>query len=189
LSGFKGQVWEGGIRVPFMAQWKGKIPAGKVIEQPVIALDVFPTACVAAGADQSKDQKIDGIDLMPLMTGKADAPVHDALYWRFGAQAAVRSGNYKLVKFKGEPDKLFDLSQDPGEKNDLTSQKPEVVKELAAKYAKWDSGLATPLWRAQRAAGRSQSDAREGRQRDGQPREGRRARARRQGSPASQPAD
>jgi arylsulfatase A-like enzyme len=162
LSGFKGQVWEGGIRIPFMAQWKGKIPAGKVIDQPVIALDVFPTACVAAGADLPKDHKIDGIDLMPLMTGKTDPPVHDALFWRFGAQAAARSGNYKLVRFQGEADKLFDLSADPGEKNDLSAQKPDVAKELAAKYDKWNSQNIRPLWGEQRAAGRSQANPREG---------------------------
>jgi arylsulfatase A-like enzyme len=185
LSGFKGQVWEGGIRVPFMAQWKGKIPAGKVIDQPVIALDVFPTACVAAGADLPKEHKIDGIDLMPLMCGKSGAPVHDALYWRYGRQAAVRSGNFKLVKLDGEPDKLFDLYSDSGEKNDLRKEKPDVLKKLQTKFDQWNGGLKKPLWGDQRMARRAETDS----QQQQRPRNRQRARAKRQESPATQSAD
>jgi arylsulfatase A-like enzyme len=146
LSGYKGQVWEGGIRIPFLMQWKGHIKGGNVIDQPVIALDIFPTACAAAGASVPSDRVMDGLDLMPLVHGQSDAKVHDTLYWRFGPQAAMRSGDLKLVKFEGQPDRLFDLSKDIAEKEDLAATKPDVLKEMQAKYEKWNKQLKPPLW-------------------------------------------
>ena len=98
LRGFKATTWEGGIRVPFLVQWKGQIPAGKVYDQPVIQLDILPTALTAAGVAISPDWKLDGVDLAPYLKGeKTDAP-HAALFWRFGKQIAVRKGDWKLVK-------------------------------------------------------------------------------------------
>ncbi|OWK38659.1 sulfatase [Fimbriiglobus ruber] len=90
LRGDKGQTLEGGIRVPFFVSWPGKIPAGKTYDSPVIALDVFPTACALAGAKVDAD--LDGVNLLPHLTGDVAAAPHPALYWRFGPQKAIRQG-------------------------------------------------------------------------------------------------
>src|SRR5207244_13565356 len=93
LRGFKAQTWEGGIRIPFMMQWKGKIPAGKVDERPVIQIDIHPTALAAAGAEAPAEAKFDGVNLLPYVTGEKSGAPHEALYWRFGQQIALRAGD------------------------------------------------------------------------------------------------
>jgi arylsulfatase A-like enzyme len=165
FNGVKGTTWEGGIRVPFLLQWKGKLPAGKVYEQPVICLDYLPTALAAAGVDVRPEWKFDGVNLLPYLRGeKTDAP-HDALYWRFGGSMAIRQGDWKLVKTtagKGraggagaanrrekatvEGAALFNLKDDIGEQTDLASKHPEKFKELAAAWQKWNAELAEPKW-------------------------------------------
>ena len=82
LSGFKASVWEGGVRVPFLMQWKGKLPAGKVDDRPVIQLDVQPTVLAAAGVEAKSDWKLDGVNLLPYLTGeKKDAPLSFGKKW------------------------------------------------------------------------------------------------------------
>ncbi len=143
FRGTKGQVYDGGTHVPFLAQWKGKLPAGKSYDAPVIALDLHPTAVAAAGGPPP--EKLDGVNLLPYLTGEKSGPPHEALFWRFGAQAAARMGDWKLVLQQGKTE-LYNLSEDIGEKSDLAAAKPEKLKELQAAYAKWDSELAEPLW-------------------------------------------
>ncbi len=150
LRGYKGQVYEGGIRVPFLVQWKGTIPAGKVYNKPVISLDIAPTACAVAGASIA-GAKFDGANLLPFLTGKLTGNPHDALYWRFGAQLAIRRGDWKLVKFGDEITELYNLAKDIGEKNNLAEKNPEKVKELSAMLMKWESELAKPLWQGRGA--------------------------------------
>ena len=149
LRGYKGQVYEGGFRVPFLAQWKGQIPAGKVYSKPVIALDIAPTACALAGA-KTDGAKFDGVNLMPYLTGKSDGAPHETLYWRFGDQSAIRDGDWKLVKTPNGGTELFNLADDIGESKNLASEKPQKVKKLEALYEKWNSQLAKPLWKTQR---------------------------------------
>lgn len=148
LRGFKSTTLEGGVRVPFCAQWKGKIPAGMTYEHPIIQLDILPTALVAAGAKIDPEWKLDGVDLMPYLTGKAEGKPHDTLYWRFGEQWAVRHGDYKLVasRIDGTTPKLFNLKDDVGESKDLTAAEPAKVKELKAIYDKWNAEQKDPLW-------------------------------------------
>lgn len=145
LRGFKGEVYEGGIRVPFMVRWTGQIPAGKVYDRPVISLDIAPTALAAAGASAG-DAKFDGVDLIPYLTGASEGAPHGALYWRFGQQYAIREGGWKLVKRPGSGHELFDLDADVGEKNNLAAQNADRVRELDERLTKWDSELAKPLW-------------------------------------------
>jgi len=153
LRGFKGQVYEGGVRIPFMAQWPGQIPAGKTYDQPVISLDMFATAVAAAGA-KPPEKPLDGVDLLPHVTGKKDTPPHEALYWRFGQQHAVRRANHKLLRGPQEAnDQLYDLAADISETKDLAADKADVAKELKDLYAKWDSQLVAPLWRGGGAGG------------------------------------
>jgi arylsulfatase A-like enzyme len=166
LRGFKAQTWEGGIRVPFLAQWKGALPAGKVHEQPVIQLDILPTVLAAAGAEAKAEWKLDGVNLLPYLTGKQQGAPHAALYWRFGQQIAVRMGDWKLVKAPGanatqgefqskattEGAHLYNLASDVGEQNNLAEKEPGKLKQLAAAWDKWNAELIEAKWIPQRAA-------------------------------------
>src|SRR2546423_69943 len=93
LRGFKAQTWEGGIRVPWIIQWKGHIPAGKTDDRPIIQLDILPTALAAAGSPARPEWKLDGVNLLPFFTGEQAGAPHQALYWRFGQQIALRMGD------------------------------------------------------------------------------------------------
>jgi arylsulfatase A-like enzyme len=146
LRGHKAQTWEGGIRVPYLVQWKGTLPAGKTYDQPVIQLDFAPTALAAAEVEV-KDAKFDGVNLLPYLQNKVSAPPHETLYWRFGDQMAIRHGNYKLVKGRGvDQPQLFDLAADMSEKNDLSASKPDVSKDLQTRYDAWNKTLPEPRW-------------------------------------------
>ena len=140
LRGFKMTTFEGGPRVPFIAQWKGKIPAGKTYDFPVMNLDVLPTALIAAGGKPEASWSLDGVDLMPYLTGKTSRP-HQTLYWRYGPQWAIRHGDLKLVVSKGGSGRpeLYDLATDIGESKDLASAQPAKVKELQALWDKWSA--------------------------------------------------
>lgn len=146
LRGFKTQTFEGGIRVPFLVKWPGRAPAGKVYDQPIISLDITPTALAAAGVKPPQDAAFDGVDLLPFLAGDKKEPPHRALYWRFGSQWAVRMGNMKLVKAGDGPPQLFDLDADVGEKKDLADTMPETVEKLRSAHTAWDKQLAKPLW-------------------------------------------
>lgn len=150
LRGDKGQTLEGGIRVPFFVSWPGHLPAGKVYEHPVSALDVLPTAANVAGAlapeDSAKaEATLEGVNLLPHLKGeKADAP-HDSLAWRFGPQKAIRRGKWKLVDFRDFEAKtqsgwqLFDLDADISESKNLATQHPELVAELSKAWDDWNA--------------------------------------------------
>ena len=145
FTGYKNQLFEGGIREPFYVQWKGHVPEGKVRNEPVISLDIFATATALAGAQISNDKPIDGVDLMPWLTGKNDGPVHERLYWRYTPQWAIREGDWKVMGLRDRA-KLFNLAIDPREKNDVSAQKPEIFQRLKDDYAAWNKQLIPPLW-------------------------------------------
>ncbi len=149
LRGHKWYVWEGGVRVSWIAAWKGRVQGGRVSHEPVIQLDVLPTALAAAGVVSAKAEAtlLDGVNLLPLLEGKAEKLAPRELYFRFGVQHAVRSGDWKLVKAseKMEP-MLVNLAQDPGEQKDLSAQNPDKKKELQALFDKWNSEMKPPRW-------------------------------------------
>lgn len=169
LRGGKATTWEGGVRVPFLVQWTGHLPAGKVYEQPVIQLDILPTALAVAGVEPSSSLKLDGVNLLPYLEGKkTDAP-HDALYWRFGSQIAIRKGDWKLTKAREGRDQplprgpadtsgalLVNLREDIGEMRDRAAEQPDKFRELAAAWKQWNAELKEPTWgqpdRAQKRA-------------------------------------
>lgn len=166
LRGFKAQTWEGGIRIPFLVQWKGRLPAGKVDDRPIIQLDIHPTALAAAGIAVRPEWKLDGVNLLPYLTGDQAGAPHAALFWRFGAQVAVRLGDWKLVKGAGMPGiaveaghssiqgaALYHLVTDIGEKHDLAASEPAKVRELAAAWEAWNAGNVDAKWQSARAAG------------------------------------
>ena len=148
LRGVKNTAWEGGIRVPFIVQWKGSLPAGKVYDHPVIALDIAPTIYSVAGVSTLPKGRYDGVELLPYLSGANPSPPHDALFWRSGEQWAVRSGTHKLTRADvSAPPKLFDLTKDAAESNDLAAKQPELATSLRSKYDAWNATLAAPLWR------------------------------------------
>lgn len=151
LRGRKWFVWEGGIRVPWMVQWKGRIPAGRVSAEPVIQLDVLPTALAAAGAAVDPAWQLDGVNLLPLLEGRAEHLAPRALFFRFGVQYAVRQGDWKLVKASREmAPMLVNLATDRAEKTDLSAREPAKARELQALYDQWNAGMAPPRWEDRR---------------------------------------
>lgn len=148
LRGFKATTLEGGVRVPFMVQWKGRLPAGQTYDHPVIQLDILPTAVAAAGGSVAPAWKLDGVDLLPYLTGQNSAKPHETLYWRFGPQWAVRQGDWKLVvsQVDGQEPRLFNLADDIGEAHDLAARHSEKAKQLAASWNSWNAELIDPLW-------------------------------------------
>ncbi len=142
LNGEKGMLAEGGIRVPFLASWPGRIEAGTVWKKPVIALDIAATMNAAAGLPP--DAALDGVDLLPLLAaGEEKAPSRD-LYWRFWNQAAVRSGDWKFLRAGGDRKMLFDLAGDRGEQKNVIADHPDIASELEAKLAAWAGKMSPP---------------------------------------------
>ncbi|MDT8432711.1 MAG: sulfatase-like hydrolase/transferase [Bacteroidales bacterium] len=115
----KGSLYEGGIHVPFAVCWPGALPAGAVYEKPVVSLDIMATAAALAGADTRNP--LDGVNLVPYLTGKVAGAPHDQLFWRKFDQQwyAVRSHDTKMLHRQGSAPELYDLGQDPGEKENL----------------------------------------------------------------------
>ena len=109
-------------------------------------MDVHPTALAVAGATPAKGAKLDGVNLLPYLSGERSGAPHEFLFWRYGAQSAARSGNWKLVKMGGQIPQLFDLAADIGEEKDLASQKPDMAKKLETSLQEWDSQLEKPRW-------------------------------------------
>ena len=148
LHGRKSQLYEGGIRVPFVVRWKGHLPEGKTFDRPVISLDIVPTVLAAAGLPMSGDDKpLDGVNLLPYVTGEKTGVPHNTLYWRYGADnAAIRDGNWKLIKAKNAPAELYDMGADRAETDNLASASPTKVAELSEKLAAWEAQLENPRW-------------------------------------------
>lgn len=139
LRGHKGSSWEGGIRVPFAVRWPAGIPGGQTIEVPVIALDIFPTALAAAGIADRPGQPLDGVNLLPLLTGKSKARPHQTLHWKTASPWAVRDGDLKLVggNKNQEGPELYDLAKDVSESDNLAARRPDDVKRLLALHEAW----------------------------------------------------
>jgi arylsulfatase A-like enzyme/acetyl esterase/lipase len=146
LNGGKATYFEGGIRVPFLARWPGQLAPGEY-RHPVISLDILPTAVALAGGTLPADRTCDGVNLMPYLTSDNPARPHETLFWRMRDMRAevVRHGDWKYVKVK-DAVSLFDLASDLGETRNLAAEKPDLVRDLAARYATWDKQMAEPLW-------------------------------------------
>lgn len=144
LRGGKGQLWEGGIRVPFLMQWKSRIEGGRVLDAPVSSLDLFPTVCAAAGASLPA-KKLDGVNLLPYLTAGAAGP-HESLFWRYGPNLALRRGNWKIVKQGDEPFRLYDLEADLGETRDLSAAEAGRFGAMRRELDAVNAEMVPPLW-------------------------------------------
>ena len=144
FKGYKTQVHEGGIRIPYMVQWKGHVPAGKTCSKPVISLDILPTAVAAAGG--KVDGKVEGVNIVPYLNGEKSGTPHESLCWRFDKQSAIRLGDWKLSMHEAHGIRLYNLADDPGEKKNLAGEYADKVSELSAAWDKWNSRNVKPLW-------------------------------------------
>jgi arylsulfatase A-like enzyme len=138
----KGSVWEGGIRVPALVRWPAKIPAGRVTHQVGLTMDLTATILAATSAAVPPGMRLDGIDLLPVLTG-ATREIERTAFWRVTGprvQRAVRSGPWKLVMDQGRP-LLFDLSKDIGERTDLIAAHPGVAIKLRAALEAWEADV------------------------------------------------
>jgi arylsulfatase A-like enzyme len=157
-GGFRGsklELWEGGIRMPFMVRWPGHVPAGRVNDRAVIcAVDLFPTICALTGAKVPSAAKLDGVDVSAIWRGGA-APQRGPLFWEYGRNdewfkfgpdrspnVALRRDNWKLlVNADGSNAQLYDLATDPKEAHNLAATKPEVARDLTKLALEWRSSL------------------------------------------------
>lgn len=151
LRGEKGSVYEGGIRVPFMLKWPGKLKAGREYHKPVVSLDVFGTAAAVAEAPIPKNRPIDGVNLLPFLTTASDESPHNELFWRVGTKAAIRSGDWKLLRNPSRRQKnaeweLYNLKDDIGETSNLAAEQPARVKQLTAAWERLNAQMIDPVW-------------------------------------------
>jgi arylsulfatase A-like enzyme len=146
LRGAKGQVFEGGVRVPFLISWPKRLSAGKTFDAPVHSLDVFATVAALADAKVPESHAVEGVDLLPYLTGAKSAAPHKHLFWRTGggAKFAVREGDWKLVADDPSKPQLFNLATDIGELKDLSTGHPEVFARLRQAYDEWNQHNIVP---------------------------------------------
>ena len=150
--GWKMTFFEGGIHVPFFMRWPNRIEAGTEYQRPVTHIDIFSTIAAAAEVNVPADREIDGVDLLPFVTGERSEDPHDAIFWRSGTYRAVRSGDWKLQL--SDPDEtpfLYNLAVDPTEQNNLATTSPMELKRLKNMIqegmSNWQPPLRPPLVR------------------------------------------
>ncbi|MBL8916215.1 MAG: sulfatase-like hydrolase/transferase [Archangium sp.] len=149
LQGGKFTLFEGGIRVPFVMRWPNKIPKGARYAEPVSAVDVVATIAAATELPLPTDRTYDGVDLTPFLRGEQTNAPHESLFWRAGYTSAIRSGPLKLIRDQhSNVTSLFDLAIDPGERTDLSAQRPDDVKRLLNQLDAWNAQCREPLWPA-----------------------------------------
>jgi len=149
FRGWKLTLFEGGVRVPFVARWPGRIAAGTRLQSPVSGIDLLPTAAAAAGATLPADRRLDGVNLLPLLAEAAAKAPARTLYWRDGSLRSVRDGDWKLIDSQ-RPRRtwLFDLASDPTERTDLSATRPEQVARLRGLLQAHHADMPPPAWRS-----------------------------------------
>lgn len=146
LSGTKSNHLEGGIRVPFVMRWPEEIKKKSTYTFPISTLDLLPTFYVAGGGELSDLKDIDGVDLLPYITGANATRPHEQMYWKKETRAVYREGDWKLIRMPDRPAELYDLSKDIAEHNNLAEANPERVRAMFKKLFEWELTLERPLW-------------------------------------------
>jgi arylsulfatase A-like enzyme len=160
LRGGKGMLYEGGVRVPYIFRWPGKVPPGTVCDQPINSVDLYPTLLELAGGQPPAKQPLDGVSYVRLLTSGGQAALgREALYWHFpgylGAgkgswrttpAGSIRAGDWKLLEFFEDGRlELYNLREDVGEKRNRAAEMPAKVQELHAKLAAWRQSVGARL--------------------------------------------
>ncbi|MBT5321822.1 MAG: sulfatase-like hydrolase/transferase, partial [Verrucomicrobiales bacterium] len=135
LRGRKGQMFEGGIRVPCIIRWPGNIPDNTTNDEFLTSLEFFPTLCTATGAVPPKGLNLDGFDMMPVLQSKRKSPRKE-MFWQRRLDKGARVDDWKWVE-SSRGNGLFDLRTDLSEKHDLSKEKPDVLKMIKARFADW----------------------------------------------------
>ena len=156
----KGSVYEGGVRVPFVMSWAGKLPEGRVQDAMVSSLDVFPTTLALAGVPMPTNKIYDGVNLMPFLTGADTNAPRRQHFWRLGGgkQLTVRDGDLKLVRPRNQAEALFDLAADRSESKDLSAERADDAKRLGAMLDAWNKQLVPPAFPGRSAYGKSANE-------------------------------
>jgi len=158
LRGQKGDVWDGGMHVPFLVSWPAKLGAGKDYAQPVSSLDVFATAVALTGAKVPASHKYEGVNIVPFLGGEKSGAPHEHLFWRTtrsGGLWAVRDSRWKLVQSdEGRGMELFDLANDFSETTDVAAQHPEIVAGLKRAYDTWNKDNIAAIFDSPQPAGK-----------------------------------
>jgi len=147
FRGWKATFFEGGMHVPYFIRWPAHIKPGSKYDAPVGHVDIFATAAAAAGAALPNDRKMDGIDLMPFVTGQATGQPHKNLFWRSGHYRVVLADGWKLQRLDVPAKQwLFNLGSDPTEQHNLATSAPDKLQALGALMDRIDLEQAKPLW-------------------------------------------
>jgi arylsulfatase A-like enzyme len=145
--GEKGQMYEGGIRVPMAMQWKGTLPSDSTFNGLTSSLDLFATV---GGLFESKLPKMDGVNLMPYLLEEQTTAPRKTLFWRQGKRTALRSGDWKLVNMRGSIDspiwELYNIASDPTESKNLASKKPKQIQQLIRTWNTYQNEMRSPLF-------------------------------------------
>jgi arylsulfatase A-like enzyme len=141
FSGMKGELLEGGLRIPAIVRWPGRVAAGSISEQVMISMDWMPTLLAAAGTQPDPGYPPDGENLLPVVTGRA-SPHARKLFWRFkaGAQRAVRDGDWKYLRIAGN-EFLFDVVKDPRERANLKDRNKDIFDRLKNDWEAWNDTM------------------------------------------------
>jgi arylsulfatase A-like enzyme len=145
LRGVKHNLYEGGIRVPLIVRWPGRIEAGHRSDTPLISNDFYPTLLDLAGCSLEADQHVDGVTFAPILMGQRDDTDREALYWHYPhskQEGAIRVGRYKLLeRFETGELELYDLEADIGERHNLSAERPALANRMLAMLKDWQSSV------------------------------------------------
>jgi arylsulfatase A-like enzyme len=141
LRGMKHNLYEGGIRVPLVVRWPGRVKAGSRCSHPLISNDVYPTLLDLAGLPPEPQQHVDGVSFKPILLGRRTDVDREALYWHYPHsrnEGAVRLGDHKLLlRYKTGSAELYNLADDPGETRDLSADDPELTQRMTRMLQQW----------------------------------------------------
>ncbi len=146
LKGFKGNKFEGGHRIPFFVSWAAQLKGGKTFAGLTSSLDIYATVLDAAKGNLPMDKKLDGVSLLPYLRGEKQGNPHQKLFWRKDKMAAARVGNFKLIRVDKVPSVLYNLADDLGETNNLSTRDQKVFQELSIDLENWEKETIAPLW-------------------------------------------
>ncbi|MCF8715623.1 sulfatase-like hydrolase/transferase [Joostella atrarenae] len=148
-NGKKGTLLEGGIHIPFIVNWKGRLPEGRKIEQSISSLDIAPTFINIAKGDKKRlesDSSFTGESLMPILEGGEDEALHKTLMWKFTISAAIKEDNWKLIRIPDRLPMLFNLTEDVSEEHNVVLENLDIAERMLKKLGNWEVRLPHPLF-------------------------------------------